>query len=185
MTVASRERAKTSVEEAAKRIEDCREFVHLLPEVGTNLVASQDRAKTLDEVVGLTGRIVKVEDRAVAVGAVKFGASKYMGNVLLTAMRYNPDFRAAINIKFSPEIIAICRELGMEAQTHQWAVKPKEVTESKCAIPFAIEELRRASEVVYDLGDIGIEASIIVFGRTATEVADKAIKIAMRYVKKG
>jgi predicted fused transcriptional regulator/phosphomethylpyrimidine kinase len=45
--------------------------------------------------------------------------------------------------------------------------------------------LRRASEVVYDLGDIGIEASIIVFGRTATEVADKAIKIAMRYVKKG
>jgi len=177
---------KNEVRDALKIIEACEEFAYLLPEVGTNLVATQPKAKTLEEVAGLTGRIIRVEDRAVAVGEVKFGTSRYMGNVLLTAMRYSPDFRAAINIKYDPEVIAFCRELGMDAQSYQWDVKPKEVVESKCAIPFAIEELRRVPEIVYDLGDVGVEASVIIFGRTPAEVADKAIKIAKIYaVRKG
>lgn len=174
-------RVRANIEKAVKLIEACRECARILPEVGTNIAMALPGAKSLEEVAGLTGRIIRVEDRAVGVGDVKFGATRYMGTVLLTAMGHNGELRAVINIKYSPEIIRICDQLGMEARTYEWEEKPKEAVEFKCTIPFTIDKIGRAPEVVYDLGDFGIEASVTVFGRTALAVAKKAIQIAKRY----
>lgn len=180
-----RARVRANIEEAVRLYEACHECSRIIPEVGTNIAMGLPGAKGLEEVAGLTGRIIRVEDRAVGVGEAKFGATRYMGTVLLAAMRHNPEFRAVINIKYSPEIIRICGELGMEVETHEWEEKPKEVVEFKCAIPFSIEEMGRAPEVVYDLGDFGVEASVTIFGRSAVEVARKAIRIARRYAEEG
>ncbi len=178
-------RVKANIEKAVKMIESCGECARILPEVGTNIAMAMPKAKSLDEVAGLTGRIIRVEDRAVGVGESKFGATRFMGTVLLTAMRRNPEYRAVINFKYSPEIVKVCEELGMEAKTYEWEEKPKEAIEMKCTIPFTIDKLQRAPEVVYDLGDVGVEASVTVFGRSAVDVARKAMKIAKRYAKKG
>jgi len=179
-----RNRIITNIEEAVKMIEACTECASILPEVGTNIAMALPNAKDLEGVAGLTGRIIRVEDRAVGVGEPKFGATRFMGTVLLAAMRYNPEFRAVINIKYSPEIVRVCEELGMEAKTYEWEKKPAEAIEMKCTIPFTIDKLQRASEVVYDLGDVGVEASVAIFGRTAIDIARKAVKIAKRYAKK-
>lgn len=178
-------RVKADIERAVRLIEACHECSRILPEVGTNIAMALPDAKGLEEVAGLTGRVIRVEDRAVGVGEAKFGATRYMGTVLLAAMRHNPGFRAVINIKYSPEVIRICEELGMEAKTYEWEEKPQEAVEFKCTIPFSIDEMGRAPEVVYDLGDFGIEASVTVFGRSAVDVARKAIRIARRYAKEG
>jgi hydroxymethylpyrimidine/phosphomethylpyrimidine kinase len=179
-----RNRIITNIEKAVKMFEACAECAGILPEVGTNIAMALPKAKSLEEVAGLTGRIIRVEDRAVGVGEPKFGATRFMGTVLLTAMRYNSEFRAVINIKYSPEIVMICEELGMEAKTYEWDEKPAEAIDMKCTIPFTINKLQRSSEVVYDLGDVGVEASLAIFGRTAIDVARKAIKIAKRYGEK-
>jgi hydroxymethylpyrimidine/phosphomethylpyrimidine kinase len=176
-------RVKANIERAVKLIEGCRECARILPEVGTNIAMALPDAESLEEVAGLTGRIIRVEEQAVGVGKPKFGATRHMGTVLLAAMRHNPKFRAAINIKYTPAIIRICEELGMEARTYEGEEKPKEAVEFKCTIPFTIDKIGSAPEVVYDLGDIGIEASVTIFGRTAVEVAKKAIKIAKRYTQ--
>jgi len=173
-----------NIEKAVKMFEACTECASILPEVGTNIAMALPNAKGLEEVAGLTGRIIRVEDRAVGVGEPKFGATKFMGTVLLTAMRYNPEFRAVINIRYSPEIVRICEELGMEAKTYEWEEKPREAIEMKCTIPFTIDKLQRSSEVVYDVGDVGVEAVVVIFGHTAIDVARKTIKIARRYVEK-
>jgi len=178
-------RVRSNIERAVKLIEACRECARILPEVGTNIAMALPGAKSLEEVAGLTGRIIRVEDQAVGVGEPKFGATRHMGTVLLAAMRHNPKFRAVINIKYAPEIIRICGELGMEVRTYEWEEKPKEAVEFKCTIPFTIDKIGRAPEVVYDLGDFGIEASVTIFGSTAIDVARKAIKIAKRYAKEG
>jgi hydroxymethylpyrimidine/phosphomethylpyrimidine kinase len=177
-------RVKSNIEKAVKMIEACRECARILPEVGTNIAMALPNAKTLEDVAGLTGRIIRVENRAVGVGEPKFGATRFMGAVLLTAIRHNPKFRAAINIKYSSQIIKICEELGMETKTYEWKEKPKEAIEMKCTIPYTIDTLQRVSEVVYDLGDVGVEALVIIFGHTAIDVARKVIKIAKRYAKK-
>jgi len=178
-------RLKANIEKAVKMIEVCRECVQILPEVGTNIAMALPKAKSLEEVAGLTGRIIRVEDRAVGVGEPKFGATRFMGNVLLTVMRYNPEFRAVINIKYSPEIVKVCEELDMKVKTYEWKEKPREAIEMKCTIPFTIDKLQKAPEVVYDLGDVGVEALVVIFGHTAVDVARKTIRIAKRYAKAG
>ena len=175
---------KLNIGKAVKMIEACREFAHILPEVGTNIAMALPNAKTLEEVAGLTGRIIYVENRAVGVGEPKFGATRFMGVVLLTAMRHNPKFRAVINIKYSSQIVKVCEALGMEVKTYEWGEKPKEAIEMKCTIPYTIDKLQRASEVIYDLGDVGVEALVTIFGHTAIDVARKAIRIARRYAEK-
>jgi hydroxymethylpyrimidine/phosphomethylpyrimidine kinase len=145
-----------------------------------NIAMALPNAQNLEYVAALTGRIIRVEDRAVGVGEPKFGTTRYLGTVLLKAIKYSPDFRAVINIKYSPSIIAICKALGMEAMTYTWDRKPKEVIEFKCTIPFTIDKLGRVPEVVYDLGDVGIEPSVIIFGSDAHDVAQKATQIAQK-----
>lgn len=126
------EKVKASIGKAVKLIEACKECAHILPEVGTNIAMALPNAEALKDVAGLTGRIIQVEDKAVGVGEPKFGATRHMGTVLLSALKYNPDFRAVINVKYSLKIINICRELGMEAKTYVWETKPKEAMEFKC-----------------------------------------------------
>ncbi|MDQ1279583.1 MAG: hydroxymethylpyrimidine kinase / phosphomethylpyrimidine kinase / thiamine-phosphate diphosphorylase [Thermoproteota archaeon] len=174
-------KVKTDIKKAVKMIEACSECAQILPEVGSNIAMALLDAKKLEEVAGLTGRIIRVEDKAIGVGEPKFGATHFMGTVLLAAMKHNPEFRAVINLKYSPEIVRICEELGMEARTYEWKEKPKEAIQMKCTIPFTIDILQKAPEVVYDVGDVGVEALTTVFGRTAIDVAEKAIKIAKKY----
>ncbi len=174
---------KNSINEAVKKIEETEHFVSILPEVGINIVMAPPETTNLSEVVALTGRIIKVENRAVGIGEPKLGASTYMGTVLLSAMRKDSKISAAINIKYSEGILKTCKELKMEPKTYMWDIKPKEAVEFKCTIPWTIEKLGKVPEIVYDIGDFGVEASIIIFGKTATEVADKAIKIATHYAQ--
>jgi hydroxymethylpyrimidine/phosphomethylpyrimidine kinase len=176
---------KNSIKEAVKKIEETENFVSILPEVGTNIVMAPPEATSLSEVVALTGRIIKVENRAVGVGEPKSGASTYMGTVLISAKRRDAEISAAINIKYNESILNTCNELKMEPKTFVWDIKPKEAVEFKCTIPWTIEKLGKVPEIVYDIGDFGVEASMIIFGKTAIEVADKAIKIATHYAKNG
>ncbi|MEM2921792.1 MAG: thiamine-phosphate synthase family protein [Candidatus Bathyarchaeia archaeon] len=171
----------TNIEKAVRIIEVSAECANILPEVGSNIAMALPNAKNLTDIAGLTGRIIRVENKAVGVGRPEFGATKHMGTVLLSSMRYNPKFRAAINLKYTPELVQTCKELGMDVGTYDHEEKSKEAAEIKCNIPFIINRLNRVSEVVYDLGDVGIEASTVVFGRTAVEVARKATRIAKRY----
>lgn len=171
------------IEKAVQLVESCQACSHILPEVGTNIAMALPTARNLEHVAALTGRIIHVENQAVGVGEPKFGTTRYLGTVLLRAITFNPNYRAVINIKYSPMIITICETLGMEAVTYTWDRKPPEAIEFGCTIPYIIQKLGRVPEVIYDLGDIGIEASVTIFGSDALAVAQKAIRIARKYVE--
>ena len=174
---------KANIAAAVRLIEDCQACSLILPEVGTNIAMSVPHATDLEDIAALTGRIIRVEDRAVGVGAPKFGATRYLGTVLLKAIELNANYQAVINIKYSEQIITICENLDMEARTYTWDVKPKEAIEFKCSIPYIINQLGRVPEVIYDLGDIGIEPSVTIFGSDALDVAQKTILIAQTLLK--
>ena len=165
---------------AVQLIEACRDCVHILPQVGTNIAMGRPNATNLNDIAALTGRIIRVEDRAVGVGKPKFGATRYLGTVLLTAIALNSGYQAVINIKYSPKIIATCEALGMKVMTYTWDVKPQEAIDFGCAIPSIMHQLGQVPEVIYDRGDVGIEASVTIFGTDAQNVAKKAIHIAKR-----
>jgi predicted fused transcriptional regulator/phosphomethylpyrimidine kinase len=162
---------------AIKRLEECKEFGKLIPEVGSNMVYARQDAKTLDGVAGLTGRIIKVKNQAVAVGDVEFGWSKYMSSVILTALTIDRNTRTAISLKNNEKIVLACRSLGLELI--EFGDKaPESYVAAKCVTPFALLTLKKVPGGIYDHGDIGIEPLIILFGTEPITLAQTVCKVA-------
>jgi len=167
----------TPLQRAIKMLEECQEFGKLIPEVGSNMVYARQNAKKLDDVAGLTGRIIKVKNQAVAVGDVEFGWAKYMGSVILTALTIDKKKRTAISLKNDEKIVLACRSLGLELI--EFGDKaPESYVKEKCVTPFALLTLNKVPDGIYDHGDIGIEPLIILFGVEPINLAQTVCKVA-------
>jgi len=165
------------LQSAIKMLEECQEFGKLIPEVGSNMVYARQDAKTLEDVAGLTGRIIKVKNQAVAVGDVEFGWTKYMGSVILTALTIDKEKRTAISLKNEKKIVYACQSLGLELI--EFGDKaPESYVKEKCVTPFALLTLNKVPDGIYDHGDIGIEPLIILFGAEPITLAQTVCKIA-------
>ncbi|MFA4719402.1 bifunctional hydroxymethylpyrimidine kinase/phosphomethylpyrimidine kinase [Pyrococcus kukulkanii] len=154
--------------------------INLIPEVGTNFVYSLPLpyARSIEDVAGVKGRIVRYGNSVKAVGPVEFGASDHLARAVLTYMKFYPEYRSAINVKYSEETIEIAKEQGLEVSFYDRREEPIEIKEKEGAtIPWGIETaIKRAKsrpDVIYHLGDIGKEPMIIIFGRNPQEVLEK------------
>ena len=179
-----RSRVLIELEAAVRRIESSSDFGSVMPHVGVNLVLSADDAKDEKDVAGVPGRIVKAHDRAKATMRPEYGVSRHMAQMLLTARRFNPSFRATINVKHDRRISSILK--GMQLQVGTTADKSKLKQPSGdivvAALQSSLERLGNTPPVIVDRGGPGLEPITYLFGSTAQEVVDRALEIARRYV---
>lgn len=171
-------RAIGGVWKAAQRLTKNPKFVGLIPEVGVNIVMALPGAKDRSQVVGLSGRIIRAGGRAVMTGFPELGGSEHMANVVLTAIQHDPRIRSAMNIKYSPENLRACRELGLTVASFDRAKEPKGVKTMEWGTAQAIKKIGRVPQVVFDKGSVGKEAMIRLLGATPDEVASLALKVA-------
>lgn len=80
-----------------------------------------------------------------------------------------------MNMKYSPEIIEACKMLGMRVASFDRAKEPEKAK----TMDWGVREASRASvpEVIFDLGAVGKEPMVRIFGGTAVEVAEKVTRI--------
>ncbi|MEM2851037.1 MAG: bifunctional hydroxymethylpyrimidine kinase/phosphomethylpyrimidine kinase [Candidatus Bathyarchaeia archaeon] len=173
---------------AVRIIEDHPEFTPHIPEVGMQVAMALPFATSPQEVAAIEGRIIRFANRPKAVGGIKFGASSHIARVILTAMRYNPNFRAAMNIRYAPELIDAFKKLNFNISSFDRALeKPEVKLVEGGTLVWGIEQaIRMAKEmpnVIFDLGEIGKEPMIRVLGKTATEVVLKTLS-AINALKK-
>ena len=174
-----------SVAEAVRLLEAHPETAELTPEVQINLGMALPHAVDPSDVAAIRGRIVKMDGGVKASGCPEFGASRHVARVIFTAMRYDPERRAAMNIRYSEETLRICRELGLSVSFYDRREEPPEIKgrEGMSTIWGVEQAVRRFGglpDVIYHLGDVGKEPMILLLGRTAVEVAERAIEIAGR-----
>lgn len=177
------------VRSALRVIEGTRELSALIPEIGMNIAYAKPGATGVEEVVGVPGRIRPIGGRPRASRPPEFGGSSHTARALLTLMRFDPSLRSAMSLKFDWEVVEICRDLGLAVSFFDRTEEPPEVKRvDGRTIPWgvrrAVERLRRAPEVIYDLGDVGKEPMIFLFGHTPLEVAQLAARIAEEYAKR-
>jgi hydroxymethylpyrimidine/phosphomethylpyrimidine kinase len=79
---------------------------HLIPEVSSNLGYALPQAEGIEDVAAFPGRIVRFKDSVATYGDPEFGASQHIANIILTVMRFNPEYCSAMNIRYSKENIA-------------------------------------------------------------------------------
>jgi len=166
------------LKEAVSILENNPDFSKLIPEVGCNIGMAISEADSYEDVAAIEGRIVSYRKRAVPVGCVNFGASQHVARIILASLRYNPEIRAAINVKYSEEIIAACREMKLEISSFDRAEEPENASTMDWGTAEAIKKYGSVSRVIYDKGSPGKEPMIRLLGGGATEVAKLAVELA-------
>lgn len=165
-----------NVQEAVELIEN-NIPAELIPEVGCNIAMAISNASSVSEVAAVSGRIVGLKGKPHAVGCVSFGASSHVARIALTAMQAESSMRAAMNIRYSEETLAACKELGLSIATFSRKNEPEGVSTMEWGVKEAIKRTGRVPDVIYDKGDFGKEAMIRLLGKDAMEVAGRAVEI--------
>ncbi|MEM0231702.1 MAG: thiamine-phosphate synthase family protein [Candidatus Methanomethylicaceae archaeon] len=174
-----RRKVINELKSALELIETTQEFSIILPEVFSNIVMAIDGAKTISDIAGIPGRIVRFRGKAKALLEPEFGVSGHLGKVLLKVMKINPELRAAINICYNKYVKSAIERLGLK--TYVLKRDPTSRGDEKTLLDF-IDDLAKKNvgwvDAIIDEGGFGIEPNTYLFGTSAIEVADRAVRIA-------
>jgi hydroxymethylpyrimidine kinase/phosphomethylpyrimidine kinase len=155
---------------------------HLIPEVSSNLGYALPHAEGIEDVAAFPGRIVRWKDSIATHSDPEFGASKHIANIILTVMKFDPEYCSAMNIRYSKENIVQLREKGFLVGHFDRRLEPKRVKEKEgSSLEWGVREVlrrwKRVPDFIYDQGDVGKEPMIRVLGRDPQEVVNKILKL--------
>ena len=202
------------LEMALQVLEQSPEFAEIIPEVRSNIVMARENAQTIQDVAGIPGRITIVNGLPKAVARPDYGASSHMARLVLSIMKYDPDKRSAINIKYHPHLVEICQKLGLVVSSYDRNQEPLEVKKEEGStiswgVKVAVENLKTVQDglvrevtdgnlpevlddavpdVIYHTGGWGKEPIIVLLGKNPVEVAEMALclaKLFLNSAKKG
>jgi len=153
-----------------------------IPECQTNFVYSGPNPKSIVDILGLEGRIVKTGKSVTVVGSLKYGASKHVASAVLEITKKFPIIRSALNMKYDKKIIgkAITKKLFVscyDRNVEPYKVKSKGGKTISWGISSAIKAARICPDIIYHEGDIGKEPMILIFGENPKAVLAKILKI--------
>jgi XRE family transcriptional regulator, thiamine biosynthesis regulator len=174
------EQAVQDVSEAVMALEGSRDFVAVMPEVSVNVACASKGAMGPSDVVAIPGRIVKVRGRAKALLPPEAGASAHMSKVLLLVMSHHPELRACINLRYDHRMERTLTRLGVAHSGFAGSSQPRAEDPTVAALEKS-GVLGGKFAALVEQGGGGIEPNVYIFGRSAKEAADLAVKVARAF----
>ena len=153
-----------------------------IPECQTNFVFSKKNPKSIKDILGISGRIVKTGNKITVAGDLSYGGSKHVATALITMNKKYPEIRSAINLKYNKETISKLRKgklviSSYDRNTEPNDVKTKEGSSVGWGVKYAIKNSEEPPDVIYHKGDFGKEPMIIIFAKTPTLIIEKISKL--------
>lgn len=169
-------------------LESLPEIFKLVPEVGMNVAMAIPYAESLNDVAAIEGRIIKTTGKVKAAGNVKFGSSSHLARYLLIIAEHDPYKKAAINLKFSEDILSLLKKHGLEISFYDRKKEPEEIKKVEgMTIPWgvqqAIKHAGKIPDVIYHKGEVGKEPMIVIFGKQACDLAKFTMQLARELEK--
>ncbi|MEO0073247.1 MAG: thiamine-phosphate synthase family protein [candidate division WOR-3 bacterium] len=191
MSIELRSEVIRSLNQAVRRLELCREFSALVPEVRSNIAYSLPLPQSTEDVAAVDGRITVVAGMPNAAGPVRFGASDHLARLLIVISHHDPSLRAVLNFRWHETILTLvadyCREqnlaLGAIDRTHE----PTElIGKDRSSMPWKVKTLLAASSgqippVFYENRGWGKEPLFVLVGPDPMLLVERAAAIAARY----
>jgi hydroxymethylpyrimidine/phosphomethylpyrimidine kinase len=182
---AERYKVLSNVSKAVRVLESCPEMTVLVAEVQMNIGMALPYASKPDDVAAVEGRISRLSGVVRATGCPSFGVSGHVARTILAVKHFDASVRAGMNLRYSEETVDACRNVGLVTSHYDRREEPKEVKEKEGMTTFwgASEAVRRAGQVpdvIYHLGDWGKEPMITIVGKSAVDVAKKAVRVAKK-----
>jgi hydroxymethylpyrimidine/phosphomethylpyrimidine kinase len=156
---------------------------HLIPEVSSNIGYALPQAEGIGDVAAFPGRIVRLKDSVAIHSDPEFGASQHVANIILTVMKFDPEYCSAMNVRYSKENLAQLRRKPFLVGHFDRRLEPKRVKEEEGSslewgVGEVLKKMKRIPDFIFDEGDVGKEPMIRVLGRDPMEVIQKILKIA-------
>jgi hydroxymethylpyrimidine/phosphomethylpyrimidine kinase len=129
-----------------------------------NLVYSKREAEKIEEVAGLTGRIVNAMGKPLSCGEIKYGASMHLASVVLEAKKIKPSIRSAINLKNKYYISEKLAKIGLNVK-----VLPSEKGKG-CPVAIHIRKFQELFDAYIHPGGFGIEPTTTIIGKCPHEL---------------
>jgi len=173
-----------ALEEAGARL--VREDISpLIPEVMSNLAYALPYARGPEDVAAFPGRILKTPAGTHIPLPPRFGASRHLARIVLTAMARRPQLRAALNLRLVPGIEELAPLLHLKAAAFDRSQEPPEVKAKEggtlawgvARVLDALEPWEPAPELIHDAGEVGKEPMLRILGETPLQVVERALAL--------
>ncbi len=152
-----------------------------IPECQTNFVFSKQKPKSINDIVGISGRIVKAGKKVIVAGDLEYGGSKHVATAVLAMNKKSSKICSAINIKYQNNTISNIKKSKMVVSCYDRSKESKYTKTRKSSIEWGIKSAIKNSEktpdIIFHKGDVGKEPMIIVFGKNPKDVLSKVLKI--------
>ncbi len=154
----------------------------LIPECQTNFVFSKPNPRSLIDVLGVSGRIVKTGKTVTTAGSLTYGGSKHVASAVLEMTKKFPSIRSALNVKYDTKIIrkGIAKRfsvLSYDRTAEPLKTKTKEGYTISWGMRNAIKNAKRPPDLIFHKGDVGKEPMILLFGKEPKEILAKLAKL--------
>jgi hydroxymethylpyrimidine kinase / phosphomethylpyrimidine kinase / thiamine-phosphate diphosphorylase len=181
----AKEIARTHViEELNKALERLKRLKvgHLIPEVQSNLAYAIPFAETVQDVASFPGRIIRLVNTVATLSTAFFGASRQIHHLVLAAMDYDPNRRAAMTIAYSETLVNRIRSLGYQVAEFDRNRTPLDLQQEEGStlawgVQDVMEELGRVPDAICDRGAVGKVPLIRIFGKDPASIVDLVAKL--------
>ncbi|HEY4681433.1 MAG TPA: bifunctional hydroxymethylpyrimidine kinase/phosphomethylpyrimidine kinase [Nitrosarchaeum sp.] len=180
--IKSKDTISTELTHAINKFVEIKNIYKSIPECQTNFVFSKKNPKSIKDILGISGRIVKTGNVVTMAGDLSYGGSKHVATALITINKKYPDICSAINLKYNEKTISKLKKVGLLISSYDRSAEPKNIKNKEGSsiewgIKHAIKKLEEPPDVIYHKGDFGKEPMIIIFGKTPTLIIEKILKL--------
>jgi len=151
----------------------------IIPECQTNFVFAKKNPKSIMDVLGISGRLVKSGKEVVTAGEIVYGGSQHVGTAVIQVNKKFPEIRSGLNIKYDPKIISKAKKSKFTVLSYDRSKEPKKSKQKEnSSISWGISNCINAKspDMIYHKGDIGKEPMILIFGNNPNDVIRKVSK---------
>lgn len=153
-----------------------------IPECQTNFVYATSKPSSLEDIMGLEGRIVRTGTFGTVAGHLRYGGSKHVASAVLEITKKFPHIRSGINLRYDDNTIKKAISKGLKVSSYDRRSEPLENKKrGGSTVPWGIRatitSLRISPDIIFHKGDFGKEPMILIFGKNPEDVLRKILKI--------
>jgi len=153
-----------------------------IPECQTNFVFTKKNPKTIKDVLGISGRLVKSGKEIVTAGEIVYGGSQHVATAVIHVNKKFPEIRSCLNIKYDTKIISKAKKSRFTVLSYDRSKEPRKSKQKEnSSIAWGITNSLKTKlpDIIYHKGDIGKEPMILIFGKNPKDVKRKVSKLRL------
>jgi len=153
-----------------------------IPECQTNFVFTKKNPKTIKDVLGISGRLVKSGKEIVTAGEIVYGGSQHVATAVIHVNKKFPEIRSCINIKYDTKIISKAKKSGFTILSYDRTGEPrKSKRRENSSISWGISNSlkTKSPDIIYHKGDMGKEPMILIFGKNPQDIIRKVSRLRL------